>query len=424
MTAAHARAILAAVGLAAVALVWRQPDLLVIGSPFAAVAAWSLLDRPVDTPQVSARLGNTTLREGDATQWHGAIRDAPGVDVVAATMRPMPWVDHRPASGAISARVLDGRADLRIGVRSLRWGERAVEPVDIVLATTWGAFRWSCVTGRLALTTLPLPAIFDADASARPSDGLVGVHRSSRQGEGNEFAGMRRFRAGDRMRRINWPRSVRSGELQVNATWSDLDTHIALVLDATDDYGASDGIDGRASSLDGSVRAAGAIAEHYALRGERVSLRIVGSAAKASLTPASGQTQLRRVLDTLASVRASDVRRTGARNAAVNHVAPVGGQMTIMLSPLISPDVLDLAVSMGRQGASVIVVDTLPDHVTTDDDAYTALAWRVRLLERRRELRHVLATGIPVVEWRGPGSLDQVIRDVSHRSSAPRMVRR
>ena len=33
-----------------------------------------------------------------------------------------------------------------------------------------------------------------------------------------------------------------------------------------DDFGISEGIDGRASSLDASVRAAGAIAEHYAPR--------------------------------------------------------------------------------------------------------------------------------------------------------------
>ena len=33
-----------------------------------------------------------------------------------------------------------------------------------------------------------------------------------------------------------------------------------------------------------------------------------------------------------------------------------------------------------------------------------------------------LLSSIPVVEWRGPGSLDQVIRDVSRRAAAPRMV--
>ena len=95
-----------------------------------------------------------------------------------------------------------------------------------------------------------------------------------------------------------------------------------------------------------------------------------------------------------------------------------------MLSPLVAPDALDLAVSLGRQGMAVIVIDTLPAHVSEDDDEYTQLAWRIRLLERRREIRLVLAAGIPVIEWRGPGSLDQVIRDIARRSTGPRMVQR
>ncbi len=98
--------------------------------------------------------------------------------------------------------------------------------------------------------------------------------------------------------------------------------------------------------------------------------------------------------------------------------------MTVMLSPLISPDSLDLAVSIARQGHAVVVIDTLPEHVVAHDDDLTSLAWRIRLLERRRELRMVTAAGIPVIAWRGPGSLDQVIRDISRRTTGPRMVRR
>ena len=47
-----------------------------------------------------------------------------------------------------------------------------------------------------------------------------------------------------------------------------------------------------------------------------------------------------------------------------------------------------------------------------------------QVLERRRELRMVTAAGIPVIQWRGPGSLDQVIRDIARRTTGPRLVRR
>jgi hypothetical protein len=116
--------------------------------------------------------------------------------------------------------------------------------------------------------------------------------------------------------------------------------------------------------------------------------------------------------------------RTGYRTSAARQRGVIGGQITVLLSPLIAPEALDLAIALGRQGMSVIVVDTLPDHATQNEDQYIELAWRIRLLERRREVRAVLAAGIPVIQWHGPGSLDQVIRDISHRSTGPRMLQR
>ena len=41
-----------------------------------------------------------------------------------------------------------------------------------------------------------------------------------------------------------------------------------------------------------------------------------------------------------------------------------------------------------------------------------------------RELRSIQQVGVPVVQWRGPGSLDQVLRDLSRHAAKPRMVRR
>ncbi len=422
-TVAYFRAAVGATVLIVCALIFRRPDLLVIATPFAVVTAWSVLTRPTSQPTVDERVGHRTLREGDATAWRGAISGADDLDLAVAVLPDAPWIDTRPANGVVAACAVDGAIDFEIGVRSTRWGTRSIGPLHIAAATPWASFRWSTSTPRHVLTTLPLPPVFDVHASLRPTDGLIGMHRSARPGEGNEFAGIRPFRAGDRLRRINWIRSARTNELQVNSTWADLDMHIALVVDATDDFGVSEGIDGRASSVDLAVRAAGAIAEHYAPRGERVSLRTFGTTQIRSVPPGTGRAQLRRILDRLARVEPGRGGLRGYRSPGSQR-GFVSGQLTVMLSPLIAPEALDLVVSLGRQGMSVIVVDTLPDDIAHDEDPFTALAWRVRLLERRRELRAVRAAGIPVVAWRGPGSLDQVIRDISRRATGPRMVRR
>lgn len=423
-TVALARSVLCAAVPLAIALIWRRPDLLIVATPFAVVAAWSLLTRPTTSVELNDRLEHSTIREGDATRWSATVAAGNELDVCVAAIGDTAWIETDPASGVVVTAVPAASAQLSIAVRSVRWGRRPIEGIRVVAATPWAAYRWSTLSGHHSLTTLPIPAVFDASASPRPSDGLVGMHRSSRAGEGNEFAGIRPFNTGDRMRRINWTRSVRSRELQVNSTLADLDVHIALIVDVTDDYGVSDGIEGRASSLDSTVRSAGAIAEHFAPRGERVSLHTFGSASEHSVRPGSGRAHVRRILDVLARLQPADIALPGRRRPVTGRLGAMGGEVTVVLSPLIDPQALDLAVALVRRGNSVIVVDTLPDDVAVGGDRLLLLAWRIRLLERRGEVRAMAAAGIPVVTWHGPGSLDQVIRDIARRATGPRVVRR
>ena len=244
------------------------------------------------------------------------------------------------------------------------------------------------------------------------------------QGDGTEFASVRPFQLGDRLRRIHWPVSLRTGALHVSATHTDRDTEVIIVLDAGNDVGRSGGIDGAASSLDLSVRAAGAIAEHFMRRGDRVGLRTFATAITSRVRAANGARHLRRLLLELARIH---VGSAGMRRSAPPPLGLRGGGLVVMLSPMLSPAALHQAVALVRQQLTVVVVDTLPDELslgTHHDDAETMLAWRIRLLERREEIRRVQEHGVPVVAWRGPGSLDNVLRELGRRSGAPRLVRR
>ena len=78
---------------------------------------------------------------------------------------------------------------------------------------------------------------------SRPTDampnaaGLVGAHRSRRYGDGGELAGIRRFGPGDRLRRIDWRTSLRTGELHIAQTLSDRDAELVLLLDVLHEAG-------------------------------------------------------------------------------------------------------------------------------------------------------------------------------------------
>src|SRR6476620_4090979 len=418
-TAAHQRAIVLAAAGAIVAVVGRRADLLVIVTPLVVAAIWGHLVRPRDEITGTARLGDTTLREGAATGLQVTVEpplpDLHGV----VTLAQAPWSERKPSSGI--AELEDGAATL--GVRSTRWGRRRVGTVSIALASTWGAFRAGPVDlPDLVTATLPVPAAFDAQAPTPHPRGIVGLNRSSRPGSGTEFSSIRRFHPGDRLRRIHWPVSMRTGALHVTSTFTDEDAHVFLLVDCFSDVGPREGIDGRPTSLDVTVRAAGAISEHFLRSNDRLTLRTVGAAEVPTLGVGSGTNHLRRVLDTLAAISPATERRDSGEHA-IRGVDP--NALCLVLSPLIDLTMVTLAHTLAARGMTVVVVDTFPDHLVADPSSvYQALAWRIRLLSRDAEVHNLRLRGVPVVPWRGAGSLDQVLRDIARRASAPRMARR
>ncbi len=420
---AHLRAVVLGIAGIAASLLFRIPAMLVLAAPFAFVAVWSTATRPDGRLSFTGSIAPKTIREGEAITWRAVLSDVDDVDHVIASAPERPALERRPRSGvAASARSsAESTMAVSVAMRGVHWGRHELGPINVVAVSSWGAFRWKALDVGHQVTTLPLPEVFDAAASQHRGNGLVGLNRSSRPGDGGEFAGIRLFQTGDRLRRINWQRSLRSGNLHVTSTYADQDSHVALFVDALADFGPSEGIDGAASSLDTTVRAAGAIAEHFLLRGDRVSLHIFGSRGRSTVPPASGRAHLRRILDLLATIEPDSTRAGAVR---IGRTAIPGDALAIMLSPLISPVALERAATIASHGLTVAVVDTLPDDVHSDADAITELAWRIRLLERRREVRVIEQIGVPVIVWRGPGSLDPFLREIARRAAAPRLARR
>jgi uncharacterized protein (DUF58 family) len=291
------------------------------------------------------------------------------------------------------------------------------------------------------VTTVPLPDTFSARVPVPRPDGLVGQNRSHHAGDGGEFADIRQFRFGDRLRRVHWPVSIRTGQLHVTSTYADQDSEVVLLVDAMHDIGTSEGAGGRSSSLDNAVRAAGAIAEHYLRTGDRVGLRVLGARGVPALDSAAGKNHLRRVLDTLARTTASKGTVADEKRLRGQLRHRVGtGALVVVLTPAISSEVLGHALALSRRGIPVIVIDTLPSELASPDlDVHlldtvmpeadkhpqaSLLAWRMRLLEREHEMRRAREAGVPIVPWSGPGTLDIVLRDLGRRSRAPRVVSR
>lgn len=427
-THAHGRSVAVGVSLLVVALVTGRADLLVLGAPLAIVAFWTALSRPVGTPDVTAPVVRLSVREGEPALWRASVSTVPGMRGLVAVHPGDRWLELEPESGMVTTAAGPGTTHLDVVLSSTRWGRRTLGAPQVAAYSDWNAWRWGPLPlPQVTVTTLPATAPFDSAAPAPHPRGLVGMNRADRVGEGSEFAKVRPFQAGDRLRRIHWPVSARTGQLHVTATYADEDSQVIVLVDAFNDIGDSQGVTGRHSSMDVTVRAASAVVEHHLRRGDRVGIRVFGSRHGGRTPVSSGRNQLRRVLDTLALIEPGTLRDDDGLSARQGLHA---GTLVIAMSPLVDTAALQQVVSLSRHGLTVVVVDTLPDDVAEGfsaddaDGARALLAWRIRMLERRLEIGRIAALGIPVVPWVGPGSLDQVLRGLAQRRGAPRVVPR
>lgn len=440
-TRALGRAAAIGVVVLVAAAVGGRGDLAVIGAPLAALVIWSLVTRPTATPTVTSRLSDEQAHEGDTVTWRVDVAAVPGLRDVAAHLPGDRWTTVTPAHGHVAAAATDAATvPVAVAARSDRWGARRLGPAQVGAFGDFASFAWTWPQQRTeAVATMPTPGTFTSRASLPHPVGLVGQHRGARVGGGTELAEVRAFRTGDRLRRIHWPVSLRTGTLHVTTTYADQDAEVRVVVDAIRDIGERDLAHGRRSSLDVAVEAAGAVAAHYLTTGDRVGLSVLGGAGIVEVPAVGGHHQLARVLRGLGRAEPSrgTVGEERALRAQLRRSIPPGA-LVVLLSSLVSAEPLAHAVRLTRSGHSVIVVDTLPVELgaaaATDealcsatgvDDARLArLVWRLRLLDREREAHRCAAAGVPVIPWRGAGSLDTVLRQATRRSRGPRMVAR
>src|SRR5699024_8708628 len=183
---------------------------------------------------------------------------------------------------------------------------------------------------------------------------------------------VREFRPGDRLHRINWRVTNRTGALHTNATFTEQDTDVLIVTDTIADIVPAPwaGTDAP-TSLDLSVRATAAVARHYLGAGDRVSLFDIGHLT-GPVRAGTGPRQLRVLTDALSRAARDDGTLRPARR--LRSVRP--GTLTVVCSPLLSKDAIAQIGVLVAHGADVIVVDTLPPSIG-DISALTGRAPRM-----------------------------------------------
>lgn len=404
----------AAIGFAALAVLTDRVDLLVLALPMIVVTTWSYATRPTGTPSATVRLGSHTPPERTSTRWTAQLRGAEGAEQWHVVIEPTPGVlwDNGRNSGSSLPQGPEDRIDLTFALR--RWGPADTGSAEIVAASAWAGYVWG--PAHLAgydLNGLPRTDPFTGRAPIPHPLGLVGTNRSNRFGEGSEFADIRPFRPGDKLRTIHWPVTTRTGALHVRTSYAEQDAEIVLVLDASLEIGGHGDTD---SSLDLGLRACASLSQYFLARGDRVGLDAIGTSGMHHVPVSLGSRQQHRVLTTLSRITVG--RFNDARPERVRlRLSP--GATVFLVSPLLTQLGSAVAADLARRGLQVIVIDCLPEDLTRpDDDAWDRLALRIRRLERQAEMDNLALHGVPIAPWHGPGSLDAVLRVVARRPPA------
>jgi uncharacterized protein (DUF58 family) len=331
----------------------------------------------------------------------GAGRGQPGQDGGGPGGHSAPGWHNRPGgrsgAGGPAGPVQGGGGPVEADwqVTALRWGRWDSGRILVTVRSRGGLFAGTAVLSLGEITVFPRPPSLTQLALPAQLRTRIGDHVDRRPGEGVEFAGVRPFVPGDRLRRINWPVTSRRGALHVNQLAAEQAAEIVAVIDAITDAGPPGD-----SSLDRAVRGAAGVARAYTRAGDRVGVITLYGPMR-WIAPGIGQRQFYRIVESVLDARslysfvAPDVARIPPA------VLPTGA-LVIMFSPLLDERAIDAVIDLRERGYPVIVADVLgTSPAPSAEPTGPGLALRLWRLERQALRYRLESLGIPVVGWPG-----------------------
>jgi uncharacterized protein (DUF58 family) len=322
-------------------------------------------------------------------------------------------------SGASSVRLgWDDERALELRLRCERWGNFDVGDVRLRARDRLGLVAWeTSVDRRTRLRVYPLPETLRRVVTPVATQPYAGNEVARQKGEGLEFADLRLFAPGDRVRSINWRASARRDELVVNDRHPERNTDVILFLDTF-----ADARHGGRSTLDLAVRATSTLATRYLERRDRVGLVSFGGMLR-WLTPGMGMSQRYRVVDAL--LESEVVFNYAWKDVSVIPARVLPPQALVLaVTPLLDDRAVEALVDLRARGYDLVIVEVSPaEFATPGESEGDRLAHRLWLL-RREELRaRYERLGVAVARWSDDASLDGALEGVRSYRRHARLAR-
>jgi uncharacterized protein (DUF58 family) len=399
-------AALAASGLVA-GLALGRLEPVALAAPFVlALVAAAVGNQP--EVAVHLALDRERVLEGDEITATVELFSAGGVD----RFELLPLLPRELRVERAPARALHLRAGERrtveLTLRCERWGAFVVGPLLFRARDVLGIRTWEGRAGEAErLRVYPAEETLLSLVPPLETQVFVGNQVSRARGEGIEFADLREWQPGDRVRRVNWRATALRGSLWVNEQYPERNTDVVLFLDTFAEVRA----EGR-STNDRAVRAAATLARGYLQRKDRVGL--VGFGGVLSwLEPETGTRQLYAIVDTLLT---SDIVHSYAMRG-VDVLPPrtlPPKALVLAITPLLDDRTAAALLDLRARGYDLIVVEVSPLELLQPDPASsTLLAHRLWRLSREALRWRYEQLGVPVVTWREGEPLAAPLEEVN-----------
>jgi uncharacterized protein (DUF58 family) len=385
---------LAALGLLA-ALLFGLPELVALAAPFALLVGVGLALEEIPDVSISAELERDRAIEGDELTLILAVETFKPVEQVDLLLSLPDGIAIAEGDNPVAIRLgSKDRRELEYVLRATRWGAYSLGNVRSRAHDRFRLFRYEdrIECGQL-LKVYPRPETMLGLLPPLETQVFTGNLVAREKGEGIEFADLRQFIPGDRVRRINWRASARRGELWVNELHAERNADVILFLDSFTEARRED-----EGTLDRTVRAASALIERYLKHKDRVGLVSFGGVLN-WLLPATGLAQLYRIVDSLLDTeivlnyawKDIDVipRRTLPPQALV-----------IGLTPLLDERAAGALIDLRARGFDLAVVEVSPiPFVQPGPLEHEQLAFDIWKLRREALRGQYERAGVPVAVW-------------------------
>jgi uncharacterized repeat protein (TIGR01451 family) len=408
-TGVEALALLA--GSLAILVSPRQPALLlagVLGIAYAAYAYGS--DAPDPSLDIERELSDETPGPDDTVRVTVTVRntgESALFDLRLVDGVP-PALEVTEGTARFGTALRPGkRARFSYAVRAIR-GEHEWDPMQVIARNASGSSeRASEVTTRTVLRCEPTLSATENLPLRGLTTQYTGRVTTDVAGAGLEFTSTRDYRRGDPLKRVDWNRLARTGELATTEFREERAATVVLLIDARQEaYLAPE--EDAPNAVERSVEAAGETFVALLDGGDRVGLAAF-SGDELWLPPATGEdhrTHGRRLLAThpsLAPTPSKDeaffpsvqIRRLQRR-------LPVDAQV-ILFSPLVDDYIVVAARRLDAYGHLVTVVSPDP---TADDTT----GRRFARVERRNRMSRLRRAGIRVIDWQDDSLASELAR--------------